>query len=126
MFYRKGSCCVFSAGLWRQFHSGESGENKHEKLFPQRMNGIFTSSIHSQDGGFSLSLVCFISFCVISNVSVSLILTPLPNTERSSFAADKKLMLAREVQVFLNSQQLVKNAHFCVKKKKKKDNGIKG
>lgn len=91
---------LLSAALRGQFHSGESGENKHEKLFPQRMNGFFTSSIHSQDGAFSLSLVCFISFCVISNVSVF------------EFTADKKLMLACEVQVFLNSQQMVKNAHF--------------
>lgn len=39
------------AGLWRQFCSGESGENKREEVFPQRMNGFFTSSIHSQYRG---------------------------------------------------------------------------
>lgn len=39
------------AGLWRQFCSGASGENKREEVFPLRMNGFFTSSVHSQDRG---------------------------------------------------------------------------
>lgn len=65
------------AGLWQQFCSGESRENKREEVFPQRMNGFFTSSIHSQYRGiFFLTDLLQRLCCVGFNARMFLMSTP--------------------------------------------------